>query len=83
MIINVKGEEATINSTASTFDNATCVRVYAAANTLVTIVDPVANVTVGSATVLGNSIEYFEKKPSDTIEANIAQKAVSVGFTIS
>lgn len=82
MIINVKGAQTTVNATATTVDNATCMRVIASANTLVTIRDASNNV-LGSVTILGGTSEYIEKLQSDTIEANVDLTVTSVGFTIS
>jgi len=82
MIINIKGSETAVNTTPSDFGFATCVRVVGSANAVVTIKDT-SNNTLGTATVLQNTVEYFEKSPSDTIEANVAILGAAVGFTVS
>lgn len=81
MIINLKGSEAAVNSTPSTFGSATCVRVVATANTLLTLKDSSNNV-IGTCTMLGDTTEYIQKAHTDTIESNVAALGVSVGFTI-
>ena len=55
----------TSTGTASTFGSATCVRLYNGTGTarLVTVVEEQSGDVVGSFTILGNSVEFLEKKP--------------------
>ena len=84
----IKGTEAamaTASGSASTFGNATVVRVVntaTGADHLVTIQDTAGGTTLGSFTVMRSSSEVFEKEPTDVIfAANTAVKAAAVGFT--
>jgi hypothetical protein len=83
----VKGAEAacpTATGTASTFGNATVVRLINNGSTarLVTVVEEADGTVVGSFTMPGNTVEYVEKDPSYAIfAANAAVLGAKVGFT--
>ncbi len=83
----VKGAEAacpTATGTASTFGNATVVRLINNGSTarLVTVVEEQNGTVVGSFTMPGNTVEYVEKDPSYAIfAANAAVLGAKVGFT--
>ncbi len=66
-------------TTANTISNASLVRVYAPANSLITVANGAG--TIGTCTLGGGTTEYFVKQPTDTIASNIAVQAVSVAFT--
>jgi hypothetical protein len=66
-------------TTANTVSTASCVRVYASANAVITVAN--ASGTIGTCTVPGGTVEYFIKQPTDTIAANVAVLATSVAFT--
>lgn len=78
-IINVKGSAANVTS-ADTVSDSKLVRIYASANTLITVEDPVANTTLGSFIVSGGSVEYVEKKITDTISANASISCTPVAY---
>ena len=83
----VKGAEAacpTATGTASTFGNATVVRLINNGSTarLVTVVEEADGTVVGSFTKPGNTVEYVEKDPAYAIfAANAAVLGAKVGFT--
>ena len=72
-------------TTANMVSNATCVRLYASANALITynhvgygITDPsLANTTF---TMPAGSVEYVKKAPADTLAANVSVNATPVAF---
>ena len=87
----LKGEEVnmgvTSSANASTFSNATVVRVVNASTTSPFLVTHVAAVGAGT-TVIGSfrippsGVEYVEKKPTEALwAANAAVKGAPVGFT--
>ena len=87
----LKGEEAnmgiTSSANASTFSNATLVRVINASTAAPYLVTHVAAVGAGT-TVIGSfrmpagTVEYLEKKPTEALwAANGAVKASAIGFT--
>ena len=83
----VKGAEAacpTATGTASTFGNATVVRLINNGSTarLVTVVEEADGTVVGSFTMPGNTVEYVENDPAYAIfAANAAVLGAKVGFT--
>ena len=88
--ILLKGEQAampTTDETASTFGNATCVRlinVHASSAIMVTLVEAAgASATVvGKCQILAQTEVYLEKKPTEAIfAANGNVLGVAVGFT--
>ena len=65
-------EACAVNTgTAKSFSEATCVRLYNGTSTarLVTVVEEQGGTVVGSFTILGNSVEFLEKKPWECIFA--------------
>ena len=72
MIIKVIGQEATVNTTASTYSNAVAVRIVNA-NTgtpvLVTRVDS-SNTTIATLTIPASQVEYLRKTATDTLQGN-------------
>ena len=87
----LKGEEVnmgvTSSANASTFSNATVVRVVNASTTSPFLVTHVAAVGAGT-TVIGSfrlpagGVEYVEKKPTEALWAvNAAVMAAPIGFT--
>lgn len=79
MIIKVKGETANV-TTADTVSDSLLVRIYASANTLITVDDPVANTTLGSFVMPGGTVEYIEKKTTDTVTANSSVAVTPVAY---
>ena len=86
----LKGQQAacpTTDETASTFGNATCVRlinVHASSAIMVTLVEAAgASATVvGKCQILAQTEVYLEKKPTEAIfAANGNVLGVAVGFT--
>lgn len=67
-------------TTANTVYDATLVRAYASANTLVTITDADSAV-VGTFVMPGGTVDFIEKSPTDTITANVALSCTRVGYT--
>ena len=71
----IKGAQAACGTNAagaSTFGNATVVRLYNSTSTarLVSVIDEVGgSTTIGTFTMLGNSIEFLEKKSTEAIYA--------------
>ncbi len=87
----LKGEEqnmgVTSSANASTFSNATLVRVVNVSSDTTYLVTHVAAVGAGT-TVIGSfrlpagGVEYVEKKPTEALWAvNVAVKGAPVGFT--
>ena len=65
-------EACAVNTgTATSFSSATCVRLYNGTSTarLVTVVEEQGGTVVGSFTILGNSVEFLEKKPWECVFA--------------
>ena len=79
MIIKVKGAAANV-TTASTVSDSKLVRIYASANTLITMEDPVANTTLGTFIMAGGSVELIEKETTDTISANASVSCTPVSY---
>lgn len=77
-IIKVKGAAANV-TTADTVSDSKLVRIYAAANTLITISDDTPT-TLGTFIMSGGSVEYVEKDPSDTITANSSVSCTPVSY---
>ena len=78
------GDESTLptaSNSASTFDSATVVRVVnttATAETLTMINDDTESVSI---TIMPNSVEFIEKKPTYTIWCSASLRGAKVGFT--
>ena len=83
----IKGAEAacpTATGTASTFSNATVVRLVNSTATarLVTVVEEADGTVVGSFTMPGNTVEYVEKDPTYAIfAAHASVLGAKAGFT--
>ena len=74
----------TSTGTASTFSNATVVRLVNSTATarLVTVVEEADGTVVGSFTMPGNTVEYVEKDPSYAIfAAHASVLGAKAGFT--
>ena len=88
MLTNVKAAQAgcgTDAAGASTFSSATVVRLINTTSTarVVTVVDEVGgSTTIGSFTMLGNSVEFVEKKSTEAIyAADASVLGAKVGYT--
>lgn len=66
-------------TTANTIGGASLVRIYASANSLITLAN--TGGTIGTCTIPGGTIEYFVKQPADTLASNVSVRATSVAFT--
>ena len=74
----------TTTGTASTFGNATCVRLINNSGTarLVTVVEEQSGTVLGSFTMPGNSVEFLQKRSAHCIFAAAnTVLGTSVGFT--
>ena len=89
MITLIKGTEAACGTNAagaSTFGSATAVRLVNNSGTarLVSVIDEVGgSTTIGTFTILGNSIEFVEKKSTEAIfaaDATVFGTAVGYGY---
>lgn len=76
-VTKVRTEEIGLTA-ANTVSNASLVRLYATANTLVTVANTEG--TIGTLTIPGGRVEYVEKSPTDTVSANVSIRAVSVSY---
>jgi|TARA_R110000782_G_scaffold2192_7_gene8623 hypothetical protein len=65
IILQLKGQEVVANTTATTLSNASLVRVYAVANSVVTVAN--TSGTIGTFTIPGGFVEIVSKDPTDTI----------------
>jgi len=75
------GAEATINSSGTTFNGATVVRVYnQTGSDVVVTVKASGGAVTGSMTVKGGDTVYVQKGPSENISAASGVKMVPVGF---
>ena len=88
MLTNVKTAQAACGTDAagaSTFSSATVVRLINTTATarVVTVVDEVGgSTTIGSFTMLGNSVEFVEKKSTEAIyAADASVLGAKVGYT--
>ena len=71
----------TLSTSASTIDSATVVRVInttSTAEVLTMINDDEESVSI---TIMANSVEFIEKKPTYTIWCNASLRGAKVGFT--
>lgn len=71
----------TLSTSASSFDSATVVRVVnttASAETLTMINDDAESVSI---TIMANTVEFIEKKPTFTIWCSASLRGAKVGFT--
>lgn len=78
-IIKVKGPAVDV-TTANTVNNAVLVRIYSQNGATITIIDPVASTTLGSFIMPTDGVEYVEKKPTDTITADVLVSATPVSY---
>ena len=81
LLIGDESTLPTLNTSASTFDSATVVRVVnttATAETLTMINDDAESVSI---TIMPNSVEFIEKKPTYTIWCSASLRGAKVGFT--
>ena len=74
MLINVKGQHIVVPNTvgaATTFDNATCVRLVNISSndgrTVTVASDNSGNTTIGSFALLAGQTEFIEKRASDVV----------------
>ena len=88
MLTNVKPAQAacgTDSAGSSTFSSATVVRLVNTTATarVVTVVDSVGgSTTIGSFTLLGNTVEFVEKKSTEAIyAADASVLGAKVGYT--
>ena len=81
MILELKGAEATINSTASTFNNATLVKVIVTTGTPVITITTASDAAVGNTT-LNTGIHFIKKHPTEKIAASADVKGTPVPFTV-
>lgn len=77
-IVKVKDQETSVTS-ANNINNSQLLRVYASTNTIVTIRKS-NNDVVGTFTIPQGRVEYVEKEPTDTIEANSTILCVPIAF---
>ena len=86
MLTNVKTAEAACGTNAagsSLFGNATVVRLVNTTSTarVVTVATAVGGSTVGTFTLLGNTVEFVEKKTTEAIfAAHASVLGTSVGY---
>jgi len=78
MIYKVKAEEISF-TTANTVYDSNLVRVYAAADSVVTVTTS-GDAVVGSITIAGGSSELLEKDFTDTLTATSTISAVPVAY---
>lgn len=76
-IIKVKGEAANV-TTASTVSDSKLVRIYASANTLITVAN--TGGTIGSFIMPTGTVVHVEKEPTDTIAANSSVSCTPVSY---
>jgi len=90
MVINVKGQHIVVPNTvaaATSFDNATCVRLVNIDNsdgrTVTIAADNSGNTTIGSFALLAGQTEIIEKKPTDVVYvgAGTDVKGTPIGYT--
>jgi len=81
MIVKLISSEQSL-SAADTINDASVVRVYASSAAILTRKNS-EGTTLGTCTMPAGSISFFEKNPTDTLEANVAVLACSVAYTIS
>lgn len=84
MILKLKSSEVAL-TTASTVSSASVVRVYAAAESVVSLLDTVANGSgvIGTVTMPSGSIAFFEKEPLEQLSASVSVQATSIAYSVS
>ena len=65
IVLKLRGEQVTANGTPTSLGDASLVRVYAVANSVVTVAN--TGGTIGSFTIPGGFVEIVAKNPTDTI----------------
>lgn len=65
IILKLRGVQVTANTTATTLSDASLVRVYAVANSVVTVAN--TGGTIGTFTIPAGFVEIVAKEPTDTI----------------
>jgi hypothetical protein len=65
IILQLKGSQVSANTTATTISNASLVRVYAVANSVITVAN--TSGTIGTFTIPGGFVEIVAKEPTDTL----------------
>ncbi len=89
MVINVKGQHIVVPNSvgaATSFDNATCVRLVNIGNdgrTVTVASDNSGNTTIGSFALLSQQTEIIEKNPTDVVYVGGGTdvKGTPIGFT--
>ena len=89
MVINVKGQHIVVPNTvgaATSFDNATCVRLVNIGNdgrTVTIASDNSGNTTIGSFALLSQQTEIIEKNPTDVVYVGGGDdvKGTPIGYT--
>jgi len=76
-IIRLKGAQASVNATPSSFSNASLLYVYNGGTVATISVVSSANVAVGSMTVGASKDVLLEKAPTDVISSNTASGVVA------
>lgn len=65
IVLSLRGAQVTANTTATNLGEASLVRVYAVANSVVTVAN--TGGTIGSFTIPGGFVEILAKNPTDTV----------------
>ena len=65
IILKLKGSQVTANGVGNNISTASLVRVYAVANSVVTVANTTG--TIGTLTIPGGFVEIISKDPADTI----------------
>ena len=90
MVLNIKGQHIVVPNTvgaATTFGNATCVRLVNISSndgrTVTIASDNTGNTTIGSFALLAKQTEIIEKKPTDVVYVGGGTdvKGTPIGFT--
>jgi prophage tail gpP-like protein len=81
MLLKLLSTEQSL-TTANTVADARVVRIYnnTAGTALITRIDE-ANNAVGTCTLQANTVDFFEKYPSESFSSNVAVLATSIAFT--
>ena len=81
IILSLRGTEVTANATPSNIGLASVVRVYATANSTVTVADA-STAIIGSFTIPAGFVEIVAKNPTDTIVCSPADtlRCTSVAY---
>lgn len=71
MLLELKGNEATINSTATVFTNATYIKLYLASGTSVITITDADDNQLGNTTII-SGVTFIKKHPTEKIAASSA-----------